>query len=65
MKQPCVRNCPNRSGTCHKTCPEWKEYEAAKFEEYKQRQIEYNHRNESHSYRTATMRRFRNLILEV
>ena len=26
-KQPCERDCPNRSAECRKTCEPWQEYE--------------------------------------
>lgn len=31
MKNPCVRDCPRRSATCHSSCPEY-----AKFDQYNQ-----------------------------
>lgn len=35
MKQPCVRDCPDRTMTCKKTCERLKEYTAWKKEQQK------------------------------
>jgi hypothetical protein len=36
-KQPCKRDCPERTAECKKTCPKWLRYWAVKQEEYKRR----------------------------
>ena len=33
-KQPCKRDCPERSGECHASCERWKKYEAERNSEY-------------------------------
>ena len=37
IKQPCAQDCPNRSMECRLTCEAYKEYRAAKMEDYKKR----------------------------
>lgn len=37
MKQPCDKNCPDRSAECHSRCEKWLEYEKARNEEYARR----------------------------
>ena len=37
IKQPCAKDCPNRSMECRLTCEAYKEYRAAKLEDYKRR----------------------------
>lgn len=37
IKQPCVKDCPNRSMECRLTCEAYKEYRAAKEADYKKR----------------------------
>lgn len=34
---PCVKNCPNRSAQCAKTCSAWKKYEADRADFYEKR----------------------------
>ena len=41
MKAPCGKSCPKRNAECRKTCEEWAEYEAWKFERYKRRNAEF------------------------
>lgn len=65
MKPPCTKTCPDRSGTCHKTCIEWILYEQWKKQDQQRRDAEYARLNDSHSYRIQTARRFRRLIAEV
>lgn len=36
-KQPCTRDCPERTVECKKTCKRWCEYWLSKQEEYKRR----------------------------
>ena len=38
MKNPCVRDCPRRSATCHSYCPEY-----AKFDQYNQMRRQESH----------------------
>ena len=38
MKPPCGKVCPKRSAECKKTCEEWAEYEAEKFERYREKE---------------------------
>ena len=33
MKQPCKKNCPDRSGTCHSECEQYLEFVRARHEE--------------------------------
>jgi len=40
MKQPCQRDCPNRSPTCRKDCEAYKEYRKFKEAEYESRRKE-------------------------
>ena len=37
MKQPCDRNCADRTWDCKLTCPRWAEYEAYKQDLYAKR----------------------------
>lgn len=37
MKQPCAKDCPDRTATCHGTCPKWAEWEAYKEKLYDER----------------------------
>jgi|GEM_PF-2936915 len=45
VKQPCTRECPDRSAECHSKCDKWLEYEKARNAEYervkKEKQIAY------------------------
>lgn len=43
-KQPCPKECPNRSATCRRTCAEWQEYEKIHQAEQKEKdaQLEKN-----------------------
>ena len=36
---PCVKNCPNRSAECAKSCAAWKKYEADRADFYKKRTV--------------------------
>lgn len=38
MKQPCARDCPDRSADCAVTCEKWKKYVVERNAEYKERQ---------------------------
>lgn len=38
IKQPCEKNCPERTAECKKTCPRWAAYWQEKQEEYKRRE---------------------------
>ena len=49
IKNPCVRDCPDRHGGCHATCEKYAAYESAKQEVYKQRDIERDKRIENHA----------------
>lgn len=40
-KCPCDRNCPDRTATCKRTCPEWADYEEAQREKQKEKDKEY------------------------
>lgn len=45
-KVPCYNeetktDCPRREAGCHSHCEKWKEYEALRNEEYRQRRIKY------------------------
>jgi hypothetical protein len=42
MKQPCQRECPGRSPTCHAECVRWAEWEEWKREEYARREVRYH-----------------------
>lgn len=55
-ENPCVRDCPDRNGECHATCERYAKFEAAKFEEYKMRDIERDKRIENHA-RTMSRKR--------
>lgn len=37
IKQPCVKDCPNRSMECRLTCEAYKDYRVAKEADYKKR----------------------------
>lgn len=37
MKQPCEKDCPDRSATCHSTCPKWAAWERYKEQDYARR----------------------------
>ena len=37
MEQPCRKDCPKRSATCHATCEDWQKFEAWKFANYAER----------------------------
>ena len=37
MKQPCLRDCPDRWAECHATCEKWLEYEAERNKQYEER----------------------------
>lgn len=37
MKQPCAKDCPGRSATCHGTCAKWAEWENYKTADYDRR----------------------------
>lgn len=45
VKQPCTKECPDRSAECHSKCDKWLEYEKARNAEYertaKEKQIAY------------------------
>lgn len=45
-KQPCKKDCPDRSGECHGICKKWLEYEKARNEYYQLRaeayELQYN-----------------------
>ena len=41
-KQPCKKDCPDRTAECKKTCPKWKEYEPLLREFYKLRAEAYD-----------------------
>ena len=45
VKQPCTKECPDRSAECHSKCDKWLEYEKARNAEYertaKKKQIAY------------------------
>ena len=34
VKQPCAKDCPNRSAECHAHCEVWKEYEIKRNQGY-------------------------------
>ena len=36
-KHPCSQTCPDRTAECKRSCERWKQYEAAKQEDYKNR----------------------------
>lgn len=40
MKQPCDKNCKERTGECHATCEKWKEWEAWKFKRYEEKNFD-------------------------
>ncbi len=40
MKQPCDRNCPGRSATCHTECDKYRQFAAKRSEEYNKRRLE-------------------------
>ena len=40
VKPPCERDCPGRSAECHARCASYLEYEKAKQEEYRAREVE-------------------------
>lgn len=42
MRQPCDRNCPGRSPTCHAQCDKYQAYSAQQQEQYKQRKFEHD-----------------------
>lgn len=37
IRQPCTRDCPDRSPGCAMTCPRWVEYVKAREKEYERR----------------------------
>ena len=39
-KQPCLKNCPERSAECHTVCEKWKRYELLRAEFYKARGVD-------------------------
>lgn len=41
MKQPCARDCPDRTAGCGSTCPKWKKYVEWRTAEYERRKREY------------------------
>lgn len=41
MRQPCKRDCPGRSPTCHAECEKYKAYTAQQREDYKRRVFEF------------------------
>lgn len=41
MKAPCGKYCEKRTAECKLSCEDWAEYEAWKFERYRQREKEY------------------------
>lgn len=43
IKCPCEKTCPERTAECKRTCPRWAEYEAAKFDDYAERQKKMQH----------------------
>lgn len=53
MKTVCPRDCPKRSVTCRKDCPNWAAHEAAKVKEYAKREEWMRFRN----YRVDSVRR--------
>ena len=42
VKPPCERDCPRRTAECHAKCAPYLEYEEAKQEEYRAREVERN-----------------------
>lgn len=50
MKQPCDRNCPKRSSTCHSTFPEYAEFFAKREKERKA--------NAGKKYSSESMRKY-------
>ena len=40
VKPPCERDCPRRTAECHARCEPYLEYEEAKQEEYREREVE-------------------------
>lgn len=59
-KQPCLKECPDRSPECHSKCEKWLIYEKALHEFYKERGEAYNQAyilNEmNHTPKTAILR---------
>lgn len=41
MRQPCKRDCPGRSPTCHAECEKYKAYTEQQREDYKRRVFEF------------------------
>ena len=39
-KQPCKRDCPKRSATCHCTCEDWAEWEKSKNKRYLEKRVQ-------------------------
>lgn len=46
-KQPCKKDCPERSGECRSTCEKWKEFEGWKMAQYdvRRKRMELNERS--------------------
>ncbi len=42
MRQPCDRNCPGRSATCHTECDKYRRYAQQQQESYKKRILEFD-----------------------
>lgn len=40
MKNPCVKDCPERSAECKLICQRWKGYEKEKFKQYEENEKE-------------------------
>lgn len=40
MKQPCRKDCPDRSGECHAVCEKYREFEKARNAEYEKKAVE-------------------------
>lgn len=64
MNHPCVKACPDRSGTCRKTCQKWKEYEARKKIEEERKRQRYLLRDMLGNYAKQSVRRNRCVIYE-
>lgn len=39
-KQPCLKDCPERSAECHTVCEKWAQYEQLRAEFYKARGVD-------------------------
>jgi hypothetical protein len=59
MKQPCERDCPDRSMMCKYSCSKWAEFEAWKEQEYKRRRERGQASNDANAVELKRLERIR------